>query len=123
MRRAAALAAAGALLAAGCSSTFVESRKKVKGPVSEVGLIDAGGGHIKYSTSGWESVVRGRRRDAFSRMAGYCGGADRYKIVDEVTRYEDEAAFQAEDLEESVGSKGRHYGTHPYQHLFFECLK
>lgn len=115
--RAAPLAAA-ALLAAGCAGELVEMRRRVKGPVPEVGWLDPGGGHAKYSLAGGKWAVEERRKDALAKIGAYCGG--KYRVVDELDRAETETPFTA-DLEENVAAGSKHYRKADYRHLYFEC--
>ncbi len=123
MKRLPALVLAAAL-ACGCGAELGERRAKKSGPVKEVGLIDAGGGQVKYSLKGAEFLKKSRRKDAFAKMTEACGGADRFRIVDEVAREEVGATYKAEELEASAAyKKSLHYATEMYQHIFFECSK
>ena len=110
--------------ASGCVAEFVETRPRRPGPVSEVGL-DAGGGHLRYSLRGPGWAVASRRKDAFEKIATFCGGPERYRIVDEVARVDTAARYTATDLgdEDSLTKASRHYESRTVQHLYFECEK
>ena len=107
----------------GCGGELMETRRRVPGPVPEVGWLDPGGGHAKYSLQGAAWIVEGRRKDALEKIAAYCAGAGKYKIVDEVDRDEMEASYSANDVEESVGHGGKHYAATKYRHVYFECAQ
>ncbi|MBI5202903.1 MAG: hypothetical protein HY925_15025 [Elusimicrobia bacterium] len=113
-----------AMLAAGCTAEFVEKRPRRNGPVPEI-VLDAGGGHLRWSLRGGGWLVKSRRADALEQIAAYCGGETKYKIVDEVARVDTEARYVTDDLGESENlSKGdRHYESRTVQHLYFECEK
>lgn len=115
---------ASAALGAGCAAEFLERRPRRPGPVPEV-VLDAGGGHLRYSLRGPGWFVSSRRQDAIEKMNQYCGGGDRYRIVDEVARVDTQARFVATDLgdEDSLNKSDRHYETRTVQHLYFECVK
>ena len=127
MRRfslAGARAVALAALAAGCSAELVEMRKGRPGPVPGV-VLDAGGGHVRYSLRGPRFIVAARRKDALEKMAEACGGEGRFRIVDEVAREETQANFLGEDLDEEgqISKSSRHYDFVTTQHVYFECEK
>lgn len=118
------LAGASAALSAGCTAEFVERRPRRRGPVPEV-VIDAGGGHLRYSLRGPAPFVSSRRRDALEKIAEFCGGETRTRIVDEVARVDTEARYVGGDLEDEDGlsKTSRHYESRTVQHLYFECEK
>jgi len=115
-------ALAAVLFWAGCGATLVETRPRVKGPVSGVDWIDAGGGHARYGLGGAQWLMRRRREAALAKASTYCGGSGRFKIVDEVDREEAEAPYPAGDVEENIGSGGRHYAMRKHHHIYFECI-
>ncbi|MBI4423075.1 MAG: hypothetical protein HY554_05080 [Elusimicrobia bacterium] len=110
------------LCAAGCAAELVERRPRRPGPVPEV-VLDAGGGHVRYSLKGPELLVRRRKRDAWEKMALQCGGPDRFRVVDEVAREEAEASYTGEELDEPLKATDRHYAVATRQHVYFECVK
>lgn len=119
MRRLAALAAV-ALLA--CRADFVEKRRRVAGPVPEVGLIDAGGGHLRFALKGPGFVVEGRRKDAFRKMTAYCGGEGSVRVEKEYAREDVETPYNAQDIEETVARNLAHYKIEEYRHIEFRCV-
>jgi hypothetical protein len=108
----------------GCAAELLERRPRRPGPVPEV-VLDAGGGHFRYSLRGPGWFIAARRRDALEKMGQFCGGADRYRIVDEVARVDTEARYVATDLgdEDALTKSARHYESRTVQHLYFECAK
>jgi len=109
------------MAAAGCSATLIETRRRVKGPVEAVGLVEPGAGEARYAVSG--PGARSRRRDALARIASYCEGETRYKIVDEAERELSEGSFPGDDIEDRLKEGARHYRPTRYQVLYFECLR
>lgn len=105
----------------GCQATMVETRKRVQGPVAEVAWIDVGGGQARYALGRWRWLEQTRRADALQKIADYCGGAGKFKIVDEVDREVNEARYSGEDVEDTVGTGGRHYRKAKYHDVYFEC--
>jgi hypothetical protein len=118
-----ALSAAALLLLSGCRAELVESSKRMKGPVAEVGLIDPGGGRVRYALKGPSLLVRKRRADAFKRMARYCEGEDLVRIEKEETREDVETPYYARDLDESIGQQLSHYKVEIYRHIRFRCVE
>ena len=110
--------------AAGCAADLVEMRPRKAGPVPDV-VLDAGGGHIRYSLRGPGFLVAARRRDALEKMADACGGEGRFRIIDEVAREETHASFIGGDLDEDEGvsKSSRHYEFVSTQHVYFDCEK
>ena len=106
----------------GCGAALVESRRPRRGPVTEVGVVEPGGGEVRYSTEGWRAFVNSRREDALVKMASVCGGAPKVKVLEEVDREAAEAAYNSGDMEDNIGSGGRHYRKERYRHIVFECL-
>ena len=117
-----ALCAAAVLFLSGCRAEMVESLKRMKGPVAEVGLIEPGGGHVRYALKGPSFLVRKRRSDAFKRMARYCEGEDLVRIEKEETREDVETPYHAQDLSESIGQQLSHYRVETYRHIRFRCV-
>lgn len=111
-------------LLSGCTAEFVERRARRAGPVPEV-VLDAGGGHLRYSLRGFRLAVASRRKDAIEKMEAFCGGPDRYTIVDEVAREDVSARYVATDLadEDALTKNSRHFQSQTVQHLYFECKK
>ncbi|MFH1723390.1 MAG: hypothetical protein ABII00_02090 [Elusimicrobiota bacterium] len=125
LRRTARVLVAAAALAAssGCEASFVETRRRVRGPVPEVGLIDPGGGHARYALKGPVWLVRKRRARAFRKMAGYCEGKDLIRIRKEYSRDDAVTPFQASDLDPAKLLESGHYKVESYRHIIFECIR
>lgn len=120
MRRALLLAATASLLAA-CVAETVDRRKPRKGPVKEVGFVDFGGGHVRYSLEGWGPIVASRRRTAFRLMARNCGKELEPRIVDEYARQDADATYSGQDIASSMTIGDEHFVIERYQHLSYEC--
>lgn len=120
MRRALFLVVAAALFT-GCVAETVEKKKPRKGPVPEVGIVDPGGGEIRYSTEGWDMIVSGRRYSAKRKMKRVCRPL-KAKIVDEYTREDVQVPYAGADLEENLQKGLEHYEVAPYHHIVFECV-
>lgn len=120
MTRAVLLSLAACLLAA-CGAAMVQTRKRVKGPVPEVGWLDPGGGDVRYLATGGGWMEKRRREDAVGKIAEYCGGAGNFKIVDEVEKVEQEDPYNKDAIEDTIGSGGKHYEERRYHHVYFEC--
>ncbi|MBI3547767.1 MAG: hypothetical protein HY078_01820 [Elusimicrobia bacterium] len=110
------------LVLSACTGELVETRRRVKGPVSSVPWIDAGGGHARYSLRGYGFMRNDRREDVLGKISAYCGGDGKYKIVDEVDREEAETSFRSEGVERALEEGGTHYRKARYHHLYFECV-
>jgi len=85
-----------------CKASVVDTHPAVKGPVPEVPYIDFGGGQVRYPLGGARSLLGVRRRDAFRRMARFCGGAAHVKVRREFDRDDSETPYNAGELEEVV---------------------
>lgn len=107
-------------LLAGCVAETVERRKPRRGPVAEVGFVDLGGGHVRYSTEGWGPAVALRRSSAMRKMRGTCKPLE-VKILAEETREDADTPYSQDDL--SQMAKGvEHFKLAPYHHITYECL-
>lgn len=119
----AALLAALCLGAAACDATLTVTRKRVKGPVAEVGLIDAGAGRVRWALKGPRWLVAKRKAKAYALAAEFCGGGTLLKAVSErdeelaVTRYTEE------DLDADKFVDRGHYRVDTYRVMEFECAK
>jgi hypothetical protein len=120
MRRAL-LLVVGAALLAGCVAETVEKKKPRRGPVPEVGIVDPGGGEVRYSTEGWDLIVSGRRLTAKRKMKRVCKPL-KAKIVDEYTREDIQVPYSGDDLAANMEKGLEHYEVSPYHHIVFECL-
>ena len=110
-----------AALLCGCGVVdTVAKRKPRRGPVKEVGWIDAGGGEVKYSIDGWSLWVKGRRFSALRRMRRICKPL-KPVIVDEFTRQDVQVPYSSEDIELNMDRGLEHYTMAPYEHIIFEC--
>lgn len=122
MNRVAACAALAALLLAqGCVAELKETRRRVKGPVAEVGLIDPGAGDVRYALKGPGFLVRKRRADAFKKMARYCGGEASFRVTGETVRDDVETPYNSSDLDAEKLLAPEHYKVETYRHITFEC--
>lgn len=119
--KAAAGLAAAALAMWGCVAELKQTRKRVRGPVPEVGLIDPGAGDVRYALKGPELLVRRRRADAFKKMAKYCGGEGLFRVTEELTRDDVETPYHTTDLDPDKLMGQDHYKVEPYRHIRFEC--
>lgn len=118
-------AAVGALClgAASCDATLTVTRKRVKGPVAEVGLIDAGAGRVRWALKGPGWLVAKRKARGYKLAADFCGGEALLKATSEkdeelaVTRYTEE------DLDADKFVDRGHYRVDSYRVMEFECAK
>ena len=106
-----------------CKASVVDTHPAVKGPVPEVPYIDFGGGQVRYPLGGARSLLGVRRRDAFRRMARFCGGAAHVKVRREFDRDDSETPYNAGELEEVVALQAEHYRVHSYRHIEFQCTQ
>lgn len=120
MRRAA-LLALGACVLSACVAETVERRRPRKGPVKEVGYIDAGGGQVRYSAEGWGWAVASRRRLALKLMARNCGKDLEPRVVDEYARDDADPAYAGQDVGSNLAIGAEHYLIERYVHLAYEC--
>lgn len=109
-----------ALLSA-CVAEGVERRHPRKGPIKEVGFVDLGGGHIRYSLDGWSWFVAGRRRHALRLMRKNCGRLLAPQILDEYLRQDADIAYAGEDISTSLDKGMEHFKIAPFEHLLYEC--
>lgn len=122
LTRAAGLLALG-LGTSACDATLTVTRKRVAGPVAEVGLIDAGAGRVRWALKGPGWLVAKRKARALKLAAAFCGGPGLFKAVAEkdeelaVTRYTED------DLDAEKFADQGHYKVESYRALEFECLK
>ncbi len=110
-----------AALICGCAVDMVESRPRRMGSVEGVGVIDPGGGHLRYPIKGGNFLIKKRRRRAFKKMARHCGGEKRFRIKKEYTIEDVETSFQQTDLEAAKLLEQDHYTVERYRHVVFEC--
>jgi hypothetical protein len=120
MKRAILLILAACALSA-CVAETVERRKPRKGPVKEVGFVEFGGGHVRYSTEGWDWVVASRRRLALKLMERNCGKELAPKITDEYSRQDADASYSGQDISSSMYIGDEHFKIERYMHLTYEC--
>jgi len=120
MNRALPLALAALLLSA-CVAETVERRRPRKGPVKEVGFVDFGGGHVRYSAEGWSWAVASRRRLALKLMARNCGKELEPRITDEYTRQDADAPYAGQDIGSSMSIGDEHFNIERYVHVSYEC--
>jgi hypothetical protein len=120
MRRALPLLALLALSA--CVAETIERRAPRKGPVKEVGYVEFGGGHVRYSSEGWSWFVASRRKLALNLMRRNCGRDLDPKITDEYTRQDADASYNGVDIDSSMSIGDKHYVIENYVHLSYECV-
>lgn len=117
------LSAALAVLAlCACDATLIETRQRMKGPVAEVGLIDAGAGQARYALKGPGWLVARRRKRAFALMERHCGGPGRFKISVEHDEERGETRFTEDDLDVEKFMERGHYKVDSFRTLEYECL-
>ncbi|MFI5345174.1 MAG: hypothetical protein ACHQ51_02255 [Elusimicrobiota bacterium] len=104
-----------------CVAETVERRRPRKGPVKEVGFVEYGGGHVRYSAEGWNWAVASRRRLALKLMERNCGKELTPKIVDEYTRQDADATYSGQDINSSMSIGDEHFKIEHYVHLSYEC--
>jgi len=102
---------------------MVETRRRVRGPVAEVGIIDPGGGHVRYALKGPGWLVRGRRKAAFKKMAKYCEGEDLVRVEREYQSEDAMTPFNSSDLDEQKLMEAGHYRVESYRHVLFRCVR
>ncbi len=112
----------GSVLLLGCAVEMIELRARRVGPAG-VGVIDSGGGHLRYPIKGGQFSVKKRRSRAFKKMAKHCGGEKRFRIKKEYTIEDVETSFQQTDLEASKLLEQGHYTVERYRHILFECAE
>lgn len=110
-----------AALIFGCAVDIIESRPRRLGTVEGIGVIDPGGGHLRYAIKGGNFWVKKRRRRAFKKMARNCGGEKRFGIKKEYTIEDVETSFQQTDLAAAKLLEQDHYTIERYRHIIFEC--
>ena len=114
---------AGCLLILGCRAQMVETRKRTRGPVPEVGLIDPGGGRLRYALKGPKFLLRARRQDAFRKMAKLCGGEGRVRIEREYDQDDSETPYHVDDINDTTLAEGSgHYKVESYHHIHFRGM-
>ncbi len=104
-----------------CVAETVERRKPRKGPVKEVGFVDMGGGHVRYSTDGWGWFVSGRRRDALRKMRKNCGKELAPQVTDDYHRQDTDISYSGEDVTTNLDKGMEHFKIAPFQHLTYDC--
>jgi len=109
------------VLLSACVAETVERRRPRKGPIKEVGFVDLGGGHIRYSIDGWSWFVGGRRRDALRRMRKNCGKKLAPQVLDEYLRQDADIAYAGEDISTNIDRGLEHFKIAPFQHMTYEC--
>jgi hypothetical protein len=121
MAKAVVAALAALIFLSGCVAEVVEKKKPRKGPVPEVGVVDPGGGELRYSEDGWGFVVGMRRSTALRRMRRICGKL-MPRVVDDFSRQDVEVPYAGEDLQANIERGLDHYNVAPYHHIVFECI-
>ncbi|TBR21761.1 hypothetical protein EPO15_09490 [bacterium] len=121
LRRGAALAAL-ALLAA-CDASLTVTRRRVKGPVAEVGILDPGAARVRWALKGPGWLVAKRKARAMKLAAEFCGGPGLVKGVLEKDLELAETRFTEDDLDAETFADRGHYKVDMYRMLEFECEK
>ena len=111
-----------ALLAA-CDATLTVTRRRVKGPVAEVGLIDAGAARVRWALKGPGWLVARRKARAMKLAAEFCGGPGLVKAVLEKDQELAETRYTEDDLDAEKFANQGHYKVDVYRVMEFECLK
>ncbi len=109
------------LLLGACLAESVERRRSRTGPVKEVGFVEMGGGHVRYSLAGWSWFVSGRRRHAFRLMRKNCGRKLSPQVLDEYMRQDADIAYAGEDVATNISKGLEHFKIEPFQHILYEC--
>lgn len=122
-RRLRSAAAAAAMLLCACDATLSETRSRVKGPVAEVGLIDAGAGRVRFALKGPAWLVAKRRKRAFRLIERYCGGPALFKVSAEREAEIAETPYTEDDLDVDKFMERGHYRVDRYRVVEFECVK
>jgi hypothetical protein len=110
-------------LLAACEATLTETRRRVKGPVAEVGLIEPGAGQVRYPLKGPGWLVARRRKHAYALMEKHCGGPTFFKVLSEKDAELAETRYIEEDLEADEFLQRGHYKVEKYREVEFECVK
>lgn len=118
-----AAAAALCLAAAGCDASMTVTRKRVRGPVAEVGLIDPGAGTALWPLKGPSWLVAKRKAKAMRLAAEFCGGAQYLKALSEKDKELAVTRYVEDDLDAEKFADLGHYKVDVYRELEFECLK
>ena len=111
------------LAACACAVDVIEARPRRVGTVAGVGVIDPGGGHLRYPLQGAELAIRKRRERAFKKMAAHCGGKDRFRIKKEYTADDAMTPFPETDLDADKLVDTGHYRIDRYRHITFKCAE
>ena len=111
-----------ALLAA-CDATLTVTRRRVKGPVAEVGLIDAGAARVRWALKGPGWLVARRKVRAMTLAAEFCGGPGLVKGVLEKDQELAETRYTEDDLDAEKFANQGHYKVDMYRVMEFECSK
>ncbi len=106
----------------GCVADIVAMRPRLEGPVAEVGLIDPGGGHVRYALKGPKYLLKKRRKSAFKKMIKHCRGEKLFQIHKEFTRGDVETPYHSTDLTPEKLLEDGHYQVESYRHIVFECV-
>lgn len=120
MRRGLLVVLAACVLSA-CVAETVERRRPRKGPVKEVGFVDFGGGHVRYSAEGWPIIVASRRRLARRLMARNCGRELEPRLLDEYSRQDADAKYSEEDIAATLARGEEHFVLEKYIHISYDC--
>lgn len=111
-----------ALLAA-CDASLTVTRRRVRGPVAEVGLIEAGAGTVRWPLKGPGWLVAKRKAKAMKLASEFCGGARYLKALSEKDKELAVTRYVEDDLDAEKFADQGHYKVDVYRELEFECLK
>lgn len=108
----------------GCAEVEMMSlRPQRAGPVPEVGIVDAGGGHLRYPLKGPRLVVRKRRERAMRKMAAICRGSALFRITREFTSEDSDTEYAERELSSDTLTQSAHYRVDAYRHVEFQCVQ
>ena len=110
-------------LLVGCEAALTETRRRVKGPVAEVGLIEPGAGQVRYPLKGPGWLVAKRRKHAYALLGRHCGGPALFKVTSEKEAELAETRYTEEDLEADEFLQRGHYKVERYRVVEFECVR
>ena len=111
------------LVLVGCEATLTETRRRVKGPVAEVGLIEPGAGRVRYPLKGPGWLVARRRKHGYALIEKHCGGPALFKVTGEKDSELAETRYTEEDLDADAFLQRGHYKVERYREVEFECVK
>lgn len=105
-----------------CDASLVMTRKRARGPVAEVGLIEPGAGRVRYALKGPGWLVARRRSRALGLLAKACEGETAFRVLAERDEELAETRYTEEDLDADKFLESGHYKVSSYRVLEFECV-